>query len=117
MRDVKNDITSVWVIQPKIKNELSKRTVKASFGEAIALSKALPGIRIMGSTLVSIETLSPKEFFGSGKVDQLAEMFEVEKIDLVIINCQISPVQQRNLEKKWKVSKTPSYIILCSYSA
>jgi len=103
LRDVKNDITAVWVIQPKIKNDLVKRTIETSFGEAIALSKALPGITIMGSTLVSIETLSPKEFFGSGKVDQLAKVFEVEKIDLVIINSQISPVQQRNLEKKWKV--------------
>jgi len=103
LRDVKNDITAVWVIQPTIKNDLVKRTIETSFGEAIALSKALPGITIMGSTLVSIETLSPKEFFGSGKVDQLAKMFDVEKIDLVIINSQISPVQQRNLEKKWKV--------------
>ena len=71
MRDVKNDITAVWVIQPKIKNDLVKKTIETSFGEAIALSKALPGITIMGSTLVSIETLSPKEFFGSGKVDKL----------------------------------------------
>ena len=103
MRDVKNDITAVWVIQPKIKNDLINRTIDASFDEAVALSKALPGITMIGSTLVSIETLSPKEFFGSGKVDQLAKMFDLEKIDLVIINSQLSPVQQRNLEKRWKV--------------
>ena len=91
MRDVKNDITAVWVIQPKIKNDLINRTIDASFDEAVALSKALPGITMIGSTLVSIETLSPKEFFGSGKVNQLAKMFDLEKIDLVIINSHYLP--------------------------
>ncbi len=103
MKVLKKGNTSVWVLQPKIKNNKSDETAEASFVEAVALSKALPLITVVGSMLVSIETLSPKEFFGSGKVNQLAKIFELEKIDLVIINNQISPVQQRNLETKWQV--------------
>ena len=69
--------------------------------EAVSLSKALPGTRFCGSTIVPTEKIRPKEFFGTGKVDELGALFKSNKIQLVIINSQISPVQQQNLEKKW----------------
>ena len=103
MRAVKKDITSVWVVQPKLKINLPDNNADQSIGEARALAKALPFVKIIGSTLVPIERIRPKEFFGSGKVVELAEIFKSTKINLVIINGQISPIQQRNLEKKWHV--------------
>ena len=103
MRAVKKDITFVWVVQPKLKINLPDNNSDQSIGEAIALAKALPFVKIIGSTLVPIERIRPKEFFGSGKVVELAEIFKSKKINLVIINGQISPIQQRNLEKKWHV--------------
>ncbi len=69
----------------------------------VALTKALPGTKLSGSTIVPIEKLSPKEFFGKGKVEELTSVFKSNKIQLVIINSQISPIQQQNLEKKWQV--------------
>ena len=103
MRAVKKDIVSVWVVQPKLKINLPDNNSDQSIGEARALAKALPFVKIIGSTLVPIERIRPKEFFGSGKVVELAEIFKSTKINLVIINGQISPIQQRNLEKKWHV--------------
>ena len=103
MRAVKKEITSVWVVQPKLKINLPDNNADQSIGEARALAKALPFVKIIGSTLVPIERIRPKEFFGSGKVVELAEIFKSAKINLVIINGQISPIQQRNLEKKWHV--------------
>ena len=103
MRAVKKDIISVWVVQPKLKINLPDNNSDQSIGEARALAKALPFVKIIGSTLVPIERIRPKEFFGSGKVVELAEIFKSTKINLVIINGQISPIQQRNLEKKWHV--------------
>ena len=103
MRAVKKDIISVWVVQPKLKINLPDNNADQSIGEARALAKALPLVKIIGSTLVPIERIRPKEFFGSGKVVELAEIFKSTKINLVIINSQISPIQQRNLEKKWHV--------------
>ena len=103
MIEVKKDITSVWVLQPKLKIELKDRNNNSSIGEAIALAKALPNVNIVGSTTVPIERISPKEFFGTGKVSELSINLKSQKIGLVIINSQISPVQQRNLEKKWQV--------------
>ena len=103
MRAVKKDITSVWVVQPKFKSNLQANNADQFIGEAMSLAKALPFVKIIGSTLVPIQRLRPKEFFGSGKVVELAEIFKSKKIDLVIINSHISPIQQRNLEKKWDV--------------
>ena len=71
--------------------------------EAVSLSKALPGTKICGATIVPIEKIRPKEFFGKGKVDELASIIKFNKIQLVIINSQISPVQQQSLENKWRV--------------
>ena len=103
MRAVKKDIISVWVVQPILKINLPDNNADQLIGEARALAKALPFVKIIGSTLVPIERIRPKEFFGSGKVVELAEIFKSTKINLVIINGQISPIQQRNLEKKWHV--------------
>ena len=103
MKEGRKKITFVWVLQPKLKKDLINKFSCSSIGEANALTKALPRVKIVGSSIVSVEKLRPKEFFGSGKVSELAEKFSVEKIDLVIINSKISAVQQRNLEKKWRV--------------
>jgi GTP-binding protein HflX len=42
----------------------------------------------------------PKFFAGSGKVDELAGMLAQTKAGLVIFNHELSPAQERNLEKK-----------------
>ena len=103
MKAYKQDITTVWVVQPKIKFSVRSDNHSDLIREAIALTKALPGSKLVGSTIVKIEKLSPKEFFGKGKVEDLASVLKSNKIQLVIINGQISPIQQQNLEKKWKV--------------
>ena len=103
MIEVKKDKTSVWVLQPKFKVDLREFNSVSSIDEANALAKALPLVKIIGSTIVPLERLRPKEFFGTGKVSELAVTFKAKKVDLVIINSQISAVQQRNLEEKWQV--------------
>ena len=103
MIEVKKDLASVWVLQPRLKIDLKGKDNSSSIGEANALAKALPSVEIMGSTIVPIGRLRPKEFFGAGKVSELAVVFKSQRIDLVVVNSQISPVQQRNLEKKWQV--------------
>ena len=103
MKVVKEELTNLWVVQPKIKSGsriLNDLLIK---DEAVSLSKALPGTKLCGATIVPIEKIRPKEFFGKGKVDELASIIKFNKIQLVIINSQISPVQQQSLENKWRV--------------
>ena len=103
MKVVKKELTALWVIQPKIKSESRAQNDLLLQDEAVSLSRALPGTNLCGATIVPIEKLSPKEFFGKGKVDELAAVFKSNEIQLVIINSQISPVQQQSLENKWRV--------------
>lgn len=60
--------------------------VEIQFAETIKLNKPVAGT-----------------YFGRGKIDELAARFAALDTDVVVINSQISPVQQRNLERAWKV--------------
>ena len=103
MRELKQDMTTVWVVQPKLKINGRPNFHLDLISEAFALTKALPGTKLIGSSVVKVEKPSPREFFGSGKVNELALVFKSNNVHLVIVNGQISPIQQKNLEKKWKV--------------
>ena len=103
MKASNSEITTVWVLQPKLKLVARPDYHLNLISEAISLTKALPLSKLIGSTIVKIEKLSPKEFFGKGKVEEIASILKSNKIQLVIINGQISPIQQQNLEKKWSV--------------
>ena len=72
-------------------------------GEAVSLAMALPGLEAAGSTIVPLPKPNPGHLFGKGKLEELKQLFQDQDIELVIIDGLVSPVQQRNLEKLWKV--------------
>ena len=43
--------------------------------------------------------LTPRWFVGSGKVDELAQLLRMHSADIVLVNHDLSPAQQRNLEQ------------------
>ena len=45
---------------------------------------------------------APRPIIGKGKVAELAERVADEEVNLVVMDCALSPVQQRNLEKEFK---------------
>jgi len=53
--------------------------------------------------VVRLTKLHPGTLFGSGKVAELKARFAESRIGLVLIDGQVSPIQQRNLEKEWGV--------------
>jgi GTPase len=50
-----------------------------------------------------LREFDPATFLGSGKVAEIAELIAQEKLDIAIFDDEISPQQQRNLEKAFKV--------------
>jgi GTP-binding protein HflX len=50
---------------------------------------------------VSLNTIRPATYLGSGKVEEIAGIIRVEDAGVVFVDCALSPVQQRNLEKAW----------------
>ena len=69
----------------------------------MALAQALPGLDIVDATVVRLPRPHPGMLFGSGKVDELRATIAAQEVELVLIDGPVSPVQQRNLEKAWKV--------------
>jgi GTP-binding protein HflX len=49
-----------------------------------------------------VTRLRPGTYFGSGAVDRLKERIEAEAVDVAVVDTQLTPVQQQNLERAWK---------------
>lgn len=76
------------------------RTPEAQLEEAVGLAGAID-LHIVRSSIVPLASPRPATYIGSGKVDELAALVRAEEIGLVVADCALSPVQQRNLEKAW----------------
>jgi GTP-binding protein HflX len=96
-------MTRAWVLHPDIRTERDNRDPARALNEAVALADALPGLEVRGSQVVRLPKPHAGLLFGSGKIDELKAVFAAEEIELVLIDGPVSPVQQRNLEKAWKV--------------
>ncbi|WP_282077103.1 GTPase HflX [Epibacterium ulvae] len=95
--------TRAWVLHPDIKTEATRRDPSAALEEAVSLAIALPDLDVVGSGVVRLPKAQPGMLFGSGKIEELAQMLKGEDVELVLIDGPVTPVQQRNLEKAWKV--------------
>ncbi|MTI01694.1 GTPase HflX [Roseibium sp. RKSG952] len=95
--------TRAWVLHPEIKSDEQRRVPEPALEEAVALAAALPDLDVIGSEIVRLQRAQPGLLFGSGKIQELGERFHENEIELVLIDGPVTPVQQRNLEKAWKV--------------
>jgi GTPase len=78
--------------------ETIRRTPQARFEEAIGLARAID-LDIVASELVNLNEIRPSTYLGKGKVETIAETVKEGEVGLVVMDCALSPVQQRNLEK------------------
>ena len=91
-----------FVLHPVLKQPPAAltRDSEACLEEAIGLAHAID-LQIVGSAIIPIATLRPATLMGSGKVEELKSLIAEAETELVIVNHNLSPVQQRNLEKEW----------------
>jgi GTP-binding protein HflX len=76
------------------------RPAEARLDEAVGLARAID-LHVAGSAIVLLPALRPATYIGKGKVEEIAGLVRAEDIGLVVMDCALSPVQQRNLEKAW----------------
>jgi GTPase len=95
--------TKTWVLLPYNKSKASHRSPNYSLLEAVSLANALPNLNVVGNLIINFRSVHPGTFFGKGKITELGSVFKHSHVELVLIDGHISPVQQRNLEKKWAV--------------
>ena len=97
------EFTRAWVIHPEIKSDPDRRAASLALAEAVSLAHALPELDVVGSEIVRLQRPRAGLLFGSGKIDELADRLHDEEVELVLVDGPVTPVQQRNLEKAWKV--------------
>ncbi|MCW3781130.1 GTPase HflX [Defluviimonas salinarum] len=102
-KTVKDRPTRAYVLHPDLKTARTRRLPEHALAEAVALAAALPDIAVVGADVVRLGKVHPGMLFGSGKIEELGLRFAEAGIDLVLVDGPVSPVQQRNLEKEWKV--------------
>ncbi|MBS0122989.1 GTPase HflX [Thetidibacter halocola] len=86
-----------------MKSHPHRRDAAMGLAEAVALAAALPDLEVVGQTVVPLPKPHAGMLFGSGKIAELKQKFHDAEVELVLVDGPVSPVQQRNLEKEWKV--------------
>jgi GTP-binding protein HflX len=78
----------------------SDRAVEARLEEAVGLALAIE-LEVEAAIVAPVTAPKPATLLGSGKVAEIAEVVKETEAELVVVNAQLSPIQQRNLEKEW----------------
>ncbi len=85
----------------RIESKAADRDAASKLAEAIGLAEAID-LDIVDTLIAPLAASKPATFIGSGKVAEIAGRVAAADAELVLVNAQLSPVQQRNLETEWK---------------
>ena len=75
------------------------RDVEARLDEAAGLARAIDLV-IADSIIAPISQIRPATYIGKGKVEEIAALAKSLDVELVVMDCALAPIQQRNLEKE-----------------
>ena len=78
----------------------TERSPAAKLDEAVGLARAID-LDVGQSGIVTLNTLRPASYLGKGKVEEMAGVVKTLEAGIVVMDCALTPVQQRNLEKAW----------------
>jgi GTPase len=73
----------------------------ARLEEATGLARAID-LTVADALIAPVSQIRPATYLGKGKVEEIAGLVAGHEADLVIMDCALSPIQQRNLEKEWR---------------
>jgi GTP-binding protein HflX len=91
------------VIEPVLRRAAaaaSDRTPEAKLDEAVGLARAID-LEVEQAGIVGLSALRPATYLGKGKVEEIAGVVKTLDAGIVVMDCALTPVQQRNLEKAW----------------
>ncbi len=77
----------------------SGRSPAARLDEAAGLARAID-LDVVAAEIAMLSKLRPATYIGVGKVEEFAALVKDQDVEIVIVDCALSPVQQRNLEKE-----------------
>lgn len=103
-RDSLRSGETALVLHPYIKTKTQSklRDPQGCLEEAVSLTAAI-SLDVVHSEVITLSRAKPGTLFGEGKITELAAYIKNAEIDVVIIDGPVTPVQQRNLERRWHV--------------
>jgi GTPase len=96
------------VLHPALRSrDEPDRSPEAQLEEAVGLAAAIE-LEVVHAAVVKVNRPAPATLFGGGTVEQVAEVVEQAHeqgaaIDLAVVDHALTPIQQRNLERAWKI--------------
>jgi GTPase len=76
------------------------RTPEARLEETVGLARAID-LTVIEAGLVTLNDIRPATYIGKGKVGEIAGLVKSLSASVVVMDCPVAPLQQRNLEKAW----------------
>jgi len=95
------------IIHPHINGQgTSAQYARSHLGEAAGLAEAID-LRVAHAEIVTVNRPRPGTFLGSGTVERIGENAKIihenaEGPLIIVMDCALSPIQQRNLERAWE---------------
>ena len=100
--DDRPSTTRCLVLQPRSPSTSTDRhDIHARLEEAVGLAEAID-LLIVHSEVISIVKPRPSSLLGKGIVGRLANIVATKNVEVAVVDADLSPMQQRNLEEAWK---------------
>ena len=80
-------------------NHNSLREPESCLQETVGLANSI-GLVVAYNEIVNLNNLKPSTLIGSGVIGRITEIIKNREINLAIVDYSLTPIQQRNLEKK-----------------
>ena len=89
----------VGLVLPDVRGLPSSHTIEARQAEFEGLAGAID-VTVVFSEIVKVREIKPATFIGGGHVEELKARVKAEKLDVLLVDAALHPIQQRNLEKE-----------------
>jgi len=89
------------VIHPDRRGD-NARHASERLEEAVGLAQALD-LDVRAQEIVRLRSVTPATLIGRGKLEQISALILAADAEAVVIDDQLTPVQQRNLERFWDI--------------
>ncbi|HTO60197.1 MAG TPA: GTPase HflX [Bradyrhizobium sp.] len=80
----------------------ASRDFEARLEEAEGLARAID-LEVADGLIAPISQIRPATYLGKGKVEEILGLITGHGVELAVVDCALSPIQQRNLEKAWNI--------------
>lgn len=102
MIEVEQKITNACVICPTVVGAFQSLSDESRLQEAEGLALAIK-LNVAYKEIVRIKNIKPATYFSQGFIERITPIISENKIELMIVDAKLSPIQQRNLEKSLKI--------------